>query len=115
MGAGKTRRDSGEYAVEKTKVGGEKNSGRESRGSALEARREDEETDAEQGGSERGRSAAADGDKDEEDSLDERLPFMLESLKRVALTVQDLQGRCARISQGKVALLLPPAPLLLGP
>lgn len=36
-----------------------------------------------------------------EESLDDKLPLMLASLERVALTVHDLQGRCARLSQGE--------------
>lgn len=101
------REGGGEHTVSKTnEVGGEEQDpGMESRGWGLKARQEEEEDKREENaggeGGERSRDAAADGDKDEEDSLDERLPFMLESLKRVALTVQDLQGRCASISQGK--------------
>ncbi|CAM9751881.1 unnamed protein product [Ectocarpus sp. 6 AP-2014] len=46
-----------------------------------------------------GGARVVDEDDEEEDSLDERLPFMLASLERVALTVHDLQGRCARLSR----------------
>ncbi|CAM9410290.1 unnamed protein product [Ectocarpus sp. 8 AP-2014] len=51
-----------------------------------------------EGGAGRG-ARVVDEDDEEEDSLDERLPFMLASLERVALTVHDLQGRCARLSR----------------
>lgn len=49
-----------------------------------------------------GAAVADEKGKGEGDSLDDRLPFMLASLKRVALTVHDLQGRCARLSHGKI-------------
>lgn len=74
------------------------------RRSGLEGRQE-EEGEEEESELAEGRGAAAAGDVDEgegeEDSLDDKLPFMLASLKRVALTVHDLQGRCARLSHGE--------------
>lgn len=83
----------------------------ESRGVGLEGRQDEKEGEQEgDQDEERGAGPAAGGDKDkdnakdegETDSLDDRLPFMLASLKRVALTVHDLQGRCARLSHGEV-------------
>ena len=44
--------------------------------------------------------AGTPGDEEKEAVYDP-LPFMLASLERVALTVNDLQGRCARLSNGE--------------
>lgn len=59
--------------------------------------------------SEEGGDGDGDSDGNDGDSLDNRLPFMLASLKRVALTVHDLQGRCARLSHGETDLILRPS------
>lgn len=82
--------------------GQEKGADVEGWGSGVEGRQDEKEGEGERG--EVGRGAAVGGgeDKGEEGSLDDRLPFMLASLKRVALTVQDLQGRCARLSHGEM-------------
>ena len=37
----------------------------------------------------------------EKEAIDDKLPLMLASLERVALTVNDLQGRCVRLSHGE--------------
>lgn len=38
---------------------------------------------------------------EEKEAVYDPLPFMLASLERVALTVNDLQGRCVRLSNGE--------------
>lgn len=90
----------------------------ESQRAGLEGRQGEREGEEEEGGLEERTGATASGDDDkgqgrgegEEDSLDDRLPFMLASLKRVALTVHDLQGRCARLSHGEVEFRRPASP-----
>ncbi|CAM9419166.1 unnamed protein product, partial [Hapterophycus canaliculatus] len=78
-----------------------------------------QEVDEKEGGgaAEEGKVLAGNRGKNEEGPLDERLPYMLASLQRVALTVQDLQGRCARLSHAldDEPRPRPPPPSLSGP
>ena len=46
-----------------------------------------------------GEVGASSGEKNE--TIDDKLPLMLASLERVALTVNNLQGRCVRLSHGE--------------
>ena len=52
---------------------------------------------------ERGGGEAASVEKNT--SLEDKLPFIMEVLERTTLTVLDLQRRCARLSEGKIARL----------
>lgn len=65
------------------------------------------EPSAREGGEQGGRKENMEGfsgagDRAEKKAnIDDKLPLMLASLERVALTVNDLQGRCVRLSHGE--------------
>lgn len=70
-------------------------------GGGVEERKEGRGAAAAYGGEHKDERGGGGEEEGEGDSLDDRLPFMLASLKRVALTVHDLQGRCDRLSHGE--------------